>query len=111
MLEPSDINWGKHFQYGTSALLQLLGPQRCMVGFGRECFLTLRIFEISKALLYNESTFLSKSAWLDLVQTLRNNSGEIFNSKETLYDLMVCCSSLFLRYVNSGHSLFSRPQS
>ena len=97
MLEPSESNWEKHFLYGTSRLLQLLGPEWCMVGSNQECFLTLRIFEISRALIYNDSTFLAESKWIELTDTVRNNSNYLDHPKEELYDVMICCSSLRIR--------------
>ena len=94
MVEPSTSQWNIHFQYGATRLLQMLGPQWCMHGFGRECFITLRIIEITGALIFNESTFLEEASWLDLVSTLRSDFGEMTHPKEAMYDLMISCSSL-----------------
>src|ERR1700749_492119 len=109
MLEPSETKWEIHFQYGTSRLLQLLGPQWCLHGNGRESFLTFRIFEISRALIFNESTFLAEPPWLHLVHILRTDFGEMSHPKEALYDLMICCSSLRSRYASSLNYHLNNP--
>lgn len=97
MLETSESNWEKHFLYGTSHLLRLKGPRNCTEGPGKELFLTLRIFEISRALIYTDSSFLSEPNWVRLAQTLRDGVGNAWHPKEAIYDLMLCCSNLCIK--------------
>jgi hypothetical protein len=97
MIDSSEKNWEKHFLYGTLHLLRAQGPECCRSGRGRERFLALRIFEISRTLLYNEPTFLSDPKWTMLAQYLREESVEAWHPKEAMYDLMLSCSVLSLR--------------
>ncbi|KAF2501785.1 hypothetical protein BU16DRAFT_501132 [Lophium mytilinum] len=97
MLESNEKNWEKHFLYGTSHLLQVQGPKCCGTGRGRERFLALRIFEISRALIYQNTTFLAEPEWLELAQQLKEEDREGWYPKEAMYDLMLSCSVLCTR--------------
>lgn len=54
----------KHFLYGTSNMLRLRGPEAHLSGSGRSFFLTVRVFEICRALIYPEPTFLCRPEWM-----------------------------------------------
>ncbi|KAF2814887.1 uncharacterized protein BDZ99DRAFT_485431 [Mytilinidion resinicola] len=95
MLESNEKNWERHFLYGTSHLLQIQGPECCRTGRGRERFLALRIFEISRALIYQDATFLAEPEWVRLAQQLREEDVESWHPKEAMYDLMLECSVLY----------------
>ncbi|OCL13062.1 hypothetical protein AOQ84DRAFT_283862 [Glonium stellatum] len=104
MFETSESNWEKHFLYGTSHLLRLKGPTACREGTRKKLFLTLRIFEISRALIYTDSSFLYEPDWMSLTQMLSEEAGNAWDPKEAMYDLMVCCSNLCikaLRYIQT----------
>ncbi|KAL5359303.1 hypothetical protein BJX96DRAFT_56290 [Aspergillus floccosus] len=87
--------WVKHFLYGTSNMLQIRGPEAHIAGSGRSFFLTVRVFEICRALIYPEPTFLCRPEWISLTteiwnEDLKNN----WHPKERLFDLMITCSSI-----------------
>lgn len=96
MYDDTGEGFVKHFLYGTSKILQLRGPDAHISGAGRSFFLTVRVFEICRALIYAhylEPTFLCQSSWTKLTENIRNES-EIWHPKEVLFDLMISCSSL-----------------
>jgi len=97
MYDVSGLGWTKHFN-GTSDILQYFGPEACLSGVGQKFFLTIRIFEISRALLFTEKTFLSEKKWQDLMAHIWDTRDiENWHPKEQLFDIMVSCSSLRCR--------------
>jgi hypothetical protein len=99
MNDMSGESWTMHFLYGTSMILQLRGPEAHLAGSGRSFFLTARVFEICRALIYSEPTFLWQNEWKLLTQKIWENSNNAWHPKEDLFDLMIICSSLAHRYV------------
>ncbi|GIJ92138.1 hypothetical protein Asppvi_011114 [Aspergillus pseudoviridinutans] len=87
--------WVKHFLYGTSNMLQLRGPEAHISGSGRSFFLTVRVFEICRALIYTEPTFLCRPEWMSLTTKIWNEDlNNDWHPKEPLFDLMITCSSI-----------------
>jgi hypothetical protein len=98
MYDVTGEGWVKHILYGTSQLLQYRGPEGHLTGIGRRFFLTVRIFEISRALIYSSETFLAQENWQGLMENMwsgENATG--WHPKEALYDLMISCSTLSVR--------------
>ncbi|GAQ09186.1 hypothetical protein ALT_6507 [Aspergillus lentulus] len=94
--------WVKHFLYGTSNMLQLRGPEAHISGSGRSFFLTVRVFEICRALIYPEPTFLCRPEWMSLTTSIWNEDlNNDWHPKESLFDLMITCSSISHRQVHS----------
>lgn len=94
--------WVKHFLYGTSKMLQLRGPEAHRAGSGRSFFLTVRVFEICRALIYSEPTFLCQPEWMSLMTKIWNEDvNNHWHPKEMLFDLMIICSSTSHRQVHS----------
>jgi hypothetical protein len=95
MNDVSGEGWVKHILYGTSKILQLRGPAVYQSGSGRSFFVTVRVFEICRSIIYSEPTFLSQKAWKIAMRGLWD--GEFikdWHPKETLLDLMLECSAL-----------------
>lgn len=90
-------NWDRHFLYGTSRLLRACGPNAFRQGSGRVLFLTLRFFEVSRSLIYNDSSFLMEPAWFSLLTVLREESHADGRRNETILDVMLRCSDLCSR--------------
>lgn len=106
MYDSTGQGWTKHFLYGTSKLLEQFGPKRCLQGGGRTFFLTVRIFEISRALIFTQPTFLSTTPWTNLTTKLwQNESIMDWHPKEALLDLMTSCAELGVRAMRLVHSL------
>jgi hypothetical protein len=92
----------KHLS-GTSSLLRLRGPEAHLTDPGRSFFLTVRVFEICRSLIYSEPTFLCHQEWMSLMWEIK--SGDVNSSlhpKEDLFNVMTECSSLSNRYVYFG---------
>lgn len=99
MYDVTGEGWVKHILYGTSKILQLRGPAAHASGAGRSFFLTFRVFEISRALIYNELTFLDEVDWRLLMEDIWSGLGTAdWHPKEALLDLMISCSTLSMRY-------------
>lgn len=97
MLDASGEGWVKHALYGTSKIIQARGPDKHLSEPGRTFFLTVRVIEISRALIYNDSTYLSEPIWKDLMGKMWANSKHDWHLKEFLFDLMVDCIVLSCR--------------
>lgn len=98
MYDVSGEGWLRHILYGTSKLLQLRGPNAHRDGRGRSFFITVRVFEICRALIYNENTFLCDDQWGRLTEELWEGESQLdWHPKEALLDLMVACASLSYR--------------
>jgi hypothetical protein len=67
MYDPTGEGWIKHTMFGTSRILQHLGPEAFRSGLGLSFFNQMRMFEVSRALLFSESSFLVESPWMDLM--------------------------------------------
>ncbi|KAG0647606.1 Uncharacterized protein D0Z07_6868, partial [Hyphodiscus hymeniophilus] len=96
MYDDTGEGFVKHFLHGTSKILQLRGPGAHLEGTGRSFFLTVRVLEICRALIYSnysEPTFLCQNDWVEVTKRIWD-AIEDLHPKEHLFDLMVCCSSL-----------------
>ena len=93
MYDDTGEGFVKHFLYGTSRILQLRGPEAHLHGPGRSFFLTVRVFEVCRSLIYSEPTFLGQPSWRNLTHRIRDESG-VWHPKEALFDLMIDCSEL-----------------
>ena len=101
MYDTTGDGWIMHFLHGTSQLLNHFGPDACSHGAGREFFLTMRIFEISRSLLFTSETFLSEDKWQHLIGRMWNDENtHDWHPKEALYSIMTSCSSLGVRGSN-----------
>ncbi|KAE8393317.1 hypothetical protein BDV23DRAFT_170257 [Aspergillus alliaceus] len=95
MYDASGEGWVKHFLYGTSKMLQLRGPEAHVTGSGRTLFLTVRVFEICRALIYPEPSFLCQPEWVSLMTRIWNEGLNIvWHPKELLFDLIIKCTSV-----------------
>jgi len=101
MYDVTGEGWVKHMLYGTSRLLQLRGPKSCASEPGRSFFTLARVFEISRALIFNEPTFLDESDWRELVAKIWKENGCSWKPTEAMYDIMTDCASLGLRLVRA----------
>lgn len=94
MNNESEDGWLVHMVHGTGAALQASGPSLCISGLGHSFFLQARVFEVSRALLLGDSTFLSDPQWTALSQGLYDGvqiPGQLLNN---LLNIIVQCSHL-----------------
>lgn len=107
MYDVSGEGWVKHILYGTSKILQVRGPEAHLTGPGRSFFLTVRIFEICRSLIYTEPSFLFIDDWVSLMGRMwEGDFATEWHPKEALFDIMTSGASLSCRYVLSKYSPF-----
>lgn len=97
MYDNTGEGWLKHMLSGTKTIMQLRGPAAHLTGSGRSFFLVVRIFEICRALIYNDSTFLAEPEWIDLMGKMWLKDCTGWHPMEALLDLMISCTSLSVR--------------
>jgi len=84
--------------YGTSQILQSLGPDGCRTGSNREFLLEIRIFEIARSMLFGERSFLATKPWIDLMQEMWLDDYAVeWSPRERLLDIMTLTSDLCVR--------------
>lgn len=91
MYDPTGEGWIKHTMFGTSRILQHLGPEAFRSGLGLSCFNQIRMFEVSRALLFSESSFLIESPWTDLIHANTISDLDVHPIHDLL-NLMIRCS-------------------
>ncbi len=70
------------------------GPSAHLTGRGRSFFLTFRVFEICRSLIFPERSFLCEEPWKQLMRQMWEEDGADWHPKEGLFDLMLECGSL-----------------
>jgi hypothetical protein len=98
MYDASGDGWIVHMLYGTSQILKYLGSQACLSGPARQFSLTICIFELTRALLSTQKTFLSDPEWQILMEQLWvDDCVHGWHPKEALFDIIISCLSLGVR--------------
>ncbi|KAF5017870.1 hypothetical protein F66182_10165 [Fusarium sp. NRRL 66182] len=106
MNDPTGQGWIQHLVHGTSKALVAAGPSSCQSGLGQRFFAEIRIFEVCRAIIFNEPTFLADSEWTRLaVEMLSANDKDETRSLHELLDIVVLCSTLRVRASNLVYSL------
>jgi hypothetical protein len=91
MYDPTGEGWIKHTMFGTSKILQHLGPDAFRSGLGLSCFDQIRMFEVSRSLLFSESSFLIESPWMDMMHVTKITDVDVHPIHDLL-NLMIRCS-------------------
>ncbi|KAB5566309.1 fungal-specific transcription factor domain-containing protein [Coniochaeta sp. 2T2.1] len=95
MHNESGEGWLMHMVHGTANALEASGPSACRSGPGRSFFLQARIFEVSRALLLGEPTFLSDPEWRGLSKSLEvEDVASCAVTLDRLLNIIVECSRL-----------------
>ncbi|XP_014552838.1 hypothetical protein COCVIDRAFT_29841 [Bipolaris victoriae FI3] len=104
MRDSSGTDWLSHFLNGTCAILRLQHPAYLLLtnadaSHRRNFFFTTRIFEIARALIYSQPTFLSEPEWANaLSQWWSCEEGQrLWHPKEALFDMLPHFCDLSLR--------------
>ncbi|KAH7259534.1 uncharacterized protein BKA55DRAFT_562715 [Fusarium redolens] len=100
MTDATGEGWIQHLVHGTSKALVAAGPKSCLSGHGQRFFTEIRIFEVCRAIIFNESTFLAKSDWRCLTQQMRAKEQGNSDPLDELLDIIVSCSTLRVRAKN-----------
>ena len=90
--------WVQHLVDGTSKALVATGPTVCLTGRGKRFFTEIRIFEVCRAIIFNEPTFLANSEWRFLTESLHPNEQAEDCGLNALLDIITSCSTLRVRY-------------
>lgn len=104
MRDSSGTDWLSHFLNGTCAILRLQSPENLLLAnpaasHTRNFFFTTRIFEIARALIYSQPTFLSGPDWTHaLSQWWSCEEGQrLWHPKEALFDKLPHFCDLSIR--------------
>lgn len=97
MTDATGEGWIQHLVHGTSKALVAAGPTSCKSGHGRRFFTEIRIFEVCRAIIFNEPTFLAKPDWRCLTREIRTKEQGDIDSLGELLDIIVSCSTLRVR--------------
>ncbi|PVI04066.1 hypothetical protein DM02DRAFT_694603 [Periconia macrospinosa] len=110
MRDNTGQNWLKHFLSGTCAIIRLQHPSSLVLQDEhsiqrRRFFLSTRIFEISRSLIFTEPTFLADPSWTEALSLLWVGEGlALWHPKEALFDILPKFSHLgicALRFVHT----------
>jgi len=85
--------------FGSSVLLNILGPDKFCSPQSLAVYREIRLFEISRAALFQQSTVLADEKWLLFDQTSRIMSGGGSTVLEEAFDLFLKLVMLHQRFV------------
>jgi hypothetical protein len=91
MYDPTGEGWIKHTMFGTSKILQHLGSEAFRSGVGLSFFNQMKMFEVSRSLLFSESSFLVENSWVNLMHTNTIMYLDV-HPIHNLLNLMIRCS-------------------
>ncbi|KAF2446732.1 hypothetical protein P171DRAFT_238217 [Karstenula rhodostoma CBS 690.94] len=103
MRDSTGTTWLSHFLHGTCAMLKLLEPKSLNLmephnSNRRIFFLHIRVFEISRSLIYSSPTFLWDAKWTAAIADLwEGDSAALWHPKEALFDILPSFSELSIR--------------
>jgi hypothetical protein len=83
--------------FGTSAILQMLGPTHEFSSAQQKLFGAFRVLEAHRAIIYGETTFLSQPMWSEYQQSVAVEKDSYSDPMETILALMVQVSSFSKR--------------
>lgn len=90
MYDPTGEGWIRHTMFGTSRILQHLGPEAFRSGLGLSFFTQMRMFEVSRSLLFSESSFLVETPWMEMMHL--DIVPDDIHPIHDLLNLMIRCS-------------------
>jgi hypothetical protein len=98
MSDTTGQGWVQHLVHGTSSALVATGPLAFESGLGKRFFTEIRIFEVCRAIIFNEPTFLADPRWQNLSAKLQElKDDEQSHPLDALLDIIVFCSTLRVR--------------
>lgn len=100
MNDSTGEGWLQHLIHGTAQALIASGPSTCVSGPCRRFFTESKIFEVCRAIVFNQPTFLAEEKWMALSASLRASStSSSQKALDALLDIVVMCASLRVKYV------------
>ncbi|KAI8715964.1 Zn(2)-C6 fungal-type domain-containing protein [Fusarium sp. LHS14.1] len=100
MSDTTGQGWVQHLVHGTSSALVATGPLAFETGLGKRFFTEIRIFEVCRAIIFNEPTFLANAGWQELSAKLQDVEDGQSHPLDALLDIVVLCSTLRVRASN-----------
>lgn len=98
MSDVTGHGWIQHIVHGTSKALVASGSNACRCGSGKRFFIEAKIFEVCRAIIFNENTFLTGLEWMTLSVNLRQQEDDAgWNHLDALLDIIIECSALRVR--------------
>ncbi|KAM5350181.1 hypothetical protein ACJ41O_006686 [Fusarium nematophilum] len=97
MSDSTGQGWVQHLVHGTASALVAAGPLAFQSGRGSRFFLEIKIFEVCRAIVFNEETFLADPGWRNLSVSLRGTAEGRVHPLDALLDVIVSCSTLRVR--------------
>ncbi|KAF4975554.1 hypothetical protein FZEAL_7669 [Fusarium zealandicum] len=90
--------WLQHLVHGTSRALVATGPLAFQSGSGKRFFMEIKIFEVCRAIIFNETSFLANPDWRCLSSKLHDPAEDYESHRlDALLDIIVLCSTLRTR--------------
>ncbi|RSM07307.1 hypothetical protein CDV31_008672 [Fusarium ambrosium] len=105
MSDTTGQGWLQHLVHGTSNALVATGPLAFESGLGKRFFTEIRIFEVCRAIIFNEPSFLADPGWQNLSAKLQGLDADQSHPLDALLDIIVLCSTLRVRASNLISSL------
>ncbi|KAH8678432.1 hypothetical protein BX600DRAFT_493694 [Xylariales sp. PMI_506] len=101
MSDATGYGWLRHMIHGTAKALEASKPLNCRTGTTRRFFIQAKVFEVSRTILFNESSFLTQPEWMDMSRSLFMDDDELVDQHplNALLDIMAMCSQLRVRVV------------
>lgn len=100
MFDATGEGWIRHMMYGTSRLLAMLGPRECLDGRAKSVLQEVRIFEITRSMLFGEPTFLVSPRWKTTLESFNASASDLHEHQlSAVLDCMGRCADLLFRYV------------
>jgi hypothetical protein len=107
MYDSTGVGWNAHMGFGTSVLLDALGPDSFCAPQSVAIYREIRLFEISRAALFQQSTVLASDRWLLFDQRYRTTGGG-GTILEAAFDLFLKLVDLHQRSVACSFSISIR---
>ena len=90
MVDPSGNAFLRHWTYGTAQLIQRQDPRLGRRILDRQLYLTVRMFELTRALIFWTDTFLVEAEWQSSMRWFpQMTEGSEWHPIDALFDLMV----------------------
>lgn len=115
MRDVTGTNWLLHFLHGTSTILRVQGPGVLtlpgMKNKQRQAFLfSTRIFEIARALIFTEPTFLAAPEWTNAIELYWAQHPDAWTPKDALFDILPQFVDLGIRTLRFAAHAEDMPQ-
>ncbi|CAG9998590.1 unnamed protein product [Clonostachys byssicola] len=104
MVDSSGQRWVQHLVHGTSKALVAIGPQACVGSLPQRFFMEIKIFEVCRAIVFNDSSFLMQDEWIAFSKRVQSTiDPSNLHPFDDLLDIILRCASLRSRVAEFIH--------